>query len=435
MNASDLWSFGVRRCPFAIGWCSTGAEFRDFGDSGRQPTLGYDVISLSRHVLGITIANPQITITWNAGRGTRVGSPMDPHEKASKLLAALNQGLVEREEAMNIAFLSAIASESVFLLGPPGVAKSLIARRLKFAFKDSQSFEYLMNRFSTPDEIFGPVSIKKLKDEDKYERITDKYLPGSNVVFLDEIWKAGPSIQNALLTILNEKVYRNGEQEVPVRLRGIVSASNELPAKGQGLEALWDRFLFRIYVTGVRDGSSFARMITDTANPYVDSVPTELKISEEELQDWSKSIDEVAVPEFILSLIGYLRMAIEEQNKKMHENKLYVSDRRWKKIIRVLRASAFLNGRKAIDLMDCFLIAHCIWESQDQIDLVREIISATIRQHAYSLNLKTDLIEDRIKSFEGDVENEITVRTPLKLRKPAPVEKDYYEIADYSGGY
>ena len=287
------------------------------------------------------------------------------HEKVSRILKSLNEGLIEREEAMNIVFLSAFAGESVFLLGPPGVAKSLIARRLKFAFKDSQSFEYLMSRFSTPDEVFGPVSIKKLRDEDKYERITNKYLPGSNIVFLDEIWKAGPSIQNALLTVLNEKIYRNGEQEVNVKLRGIISASNELPAKGQGLEALWDRFLFRIYVTGVRNGEAFSKMITDVTNPYEDNVPQQLKISESELEEWSLAINKVLVPDEVLALIEFLRIAIEEQNKKIATSQIVVSDRRWKKIIRILRASAFVNGREKVDLMDCFLIAHCIWENPE----------------------------------------------------------------------
>jgi MoxR-like ATPase len=123
--------------------------------------------------------------------------------KITELLKRLNDGVFEKEDVIALTLLSAVAGESIFLLGAPGVAKSLIARRLKYAFKDGSSFEYLMNRFSTPDEIFGPVSIKQLRDEDKYQRVVENYLPSATVVFLDEIWKAGPSIQNALLTILN----------------------------------------------------------------------------------------------------------------------------------------------------------------------------------------------------------------------------------------
>jgi len=349
--------------------------------------------------------------------------------KITELLKRLNDGVFEKEDVIALTLLSAVAGESIFLLGAPGVAKSLIARRLKYAFKDGSSFEYLMNRFSTPDEIFGPVSIKQLRDEDKYQRVVENYLPSATIVFLDEIWKAGPSIQNALLTILNEKIYRNGDVIIdPVPMKALISASNELPSKGEGLEALWDRFLVRIVVNGIQDNQNFNDMISKSLNSYSDTVTDNLKISNDEYNKWCKGIDNIAIPDNVFNVIHIIRSYIDEYNNR-EENKdkqIYISDRRWRKTIRLLRTSAFLNDRSAVDLMDCFLIKHCLWNEIEQIQTVSLFVKDAIQKHGYSLTLNLTNIKEEISEFWNEVQEETSYKKPIKM--PKTYNNDYYFI-------
>lgn len=135
--------------------------------------------------------------------------------------------------------------------------------------------------------IFGPVSISRLKESDKYERAVDGYLPTADVVFLDEIWKAGPAIQNTLLTVINEKLFRNGDTELKLPLKLLVAASNELPTQGEGLEALWDRFLIRIISTCVKQEEAFYQMLLDDDDEE-EQEACRWQISDEEYAGWQK---------------------------------------------------------------------------------------------------------------------------------------------------
>ena len=354
-------------------------------------------------------------------------------QRIQKLLKELNTGIYEKEEVMALSLLSAVAGESIFLLGAPGVAKSLIARRLKYAFEGGKAFEYLMSRFSTPDEIFGPVAISILKNYDKYVRVVEQYLPSADVVFLDEIWKAGPSIQNALLTVINEKKYRNGAQEIDIPMKALISASNELPAKNEGLEALWDRFLIRLEVEGIKEKSNFDSMISEKLDLYKDNVSADVKITNDNFKEWSKIIDEVEVPENVFNVIDVIRRKIQLHNDKEvnKDNQIYISDRRWRKIVRLLRTSAFLNDRKAIDLMDCFLIKDCIWNEKTQIETVKQIVNDSIEQNGYKRQVDFKSLKDELDEFKEEIKETTEHVIPREEELAKPTDYDSYELETY----
>lgn len=383
-------------------------------------------------------------------------------ERFKQLLGEMNRGIYEKETEISLSLLAALAGESIILLGPPGVAKSMVARQLKTAFRDAQSFEYLMSRFSTPDEIFGPVSIQKLKTSDTYERAVEGYLPTADVVFLDEIWKAGPAIQNTLLTVINEKIFRNGNREMHLPLKLLVAASNELPAKGEGLEALWDRFVIRIESRPIKLEKNFRAMLleapTDFLGPtdFTDSTdssgsmgksdsadfssPTDftdstdfsdLKITAEEYAEWAEKICKIGVKEEVLDAISAIRKSLRAVNvdEAAERRNIYVSDRRWKNIVRLLRTSAFMQDREEVDICDLLPIYHCLWQEPEERDAIRSIvIRALFSPFAEKLvEMKNALAEDikyhRVRrnpddgrDYEGEIETLSDGLTSLERR-------------------
>ena len=359
-------------------------------------------------------------------------------ERIEALLQEMNRGIYEKETEIALALLAAIAGESIIILGPPGIAKSMVARRLKAAFKSARSFEYLMSRFSTPDEIFGPVSISLLKSSDRYERVIDGYLPTADVVFLDEIWKAGPAIQNTLLTVMNEKLFRNGDREIRLPLKLLVAASNELPAQCEGLEALWDRFLVRVESGCIREQEHFDQMLLDANDGSEAECAEPLQVGNDEYALWAERIKEIGVDRDLLRCIHVVRKALgavaSESSDERHN--VYVSDRRWKKIVRLLRTSAFLQDREQAGLADLLPIYHCLWNEPDERDDIRRIVirsmfaeygkELAVMKIAVEADLKVSRMHGAVKKAKDSFEQ--------KDANKKIFDSFYYHLLDHDTG-
>lgn len=351
-------------------------------------------------------------------------------QRLKTLQEELQTGLVGRTQAVKIALLALLAEENVLLVGPPGTAKSLLARKIAQSIQSSEEkdtvpyFEYLLTKFSTPEEIFGPLSISELK-KDCFKRNTLGYLPSAQVGFLDEIFKASSSILNSLLTIMNEKLYHNGTTVVPTPLRSLIAASNELPSGQEELEALYDRFLLHQYVGYVADND-----ITHLINVIASSENAAVKpLSSYELAKIKELSAHVKLSERIMQVLKEIWLKHRDAFKEDRRESL--SDRRLVKVVNLLKVSAATNGRNDVDLSDMLLLIHCLWNHPDNATKVNEIIVSVIKRYSSQTSKIESLYSDNQRS-QSESAN-VAANHKIKGMQGSGTEYDPFIIRDVVG--
>lgn len=301
-----------------------------------------------------------------------------PQEKLRKIREELQQMFLERTELIDGALAALLSAQHVMIVGPPGTAKSMLADELCRRIDGASYFQWLLTKFTTPEELFGAVSLKALETDD-YRRVTINKLPEAHIAFLDEVFKASSSILNAILTIINERLFHNGRQVTPVPLLTLFGASNELPEDDE-LLALYDRFLLRFVVDYINEDFRFLRMLQAKE-------PTErTTLSLEELRHLQAEVQALSVPTAVLRGLTDIRRELQKKN-------IVASDRRYRQSLGLLQALAYLSGRQAVVESDLFFLEHVLWKDPSERGEVHNAIHSLI--HGYEDEVQELLFQTR----------------------------------------
>lgn len=287
----------------------------------------------------------------------------------TEVLDTIKRSFVGKDEIVDLLGLCLVGGENLFLLGPPGTAKSALVHELA-ARLEGRSFDYLLTRFTEPNELFGPFDLRKLREGELLTN-TEGMLPEASLVFLDELLNANSAILNSLLMALNERVFRRGKETRPIKALMFVGASNHLP-EDDALRALFDRFLLRVRSDNVAPEQLLA--VLDAGWKLQRTEP---------LAPATLHFEEIEALQRLLPLVDLtsIRAPFVELIQRIRHAGIPVSDRRAVKLQRIIAASALLCGRMTSRLSDLWVVKH-IWETEEQCEVLRALVNAALAKEA-----------------------------------------------------
>ena len=299
------------------------------------------------------------------------------HQRLRQVAETIQGMFIGKDEIIRLMSVAVVAGEHCVLLGPPGTAKSALIRTLSQLLQ-ADYFEYLLTRFTEPNELFGPVDINAFR-EGVYRRNTAGMLPEAEIVFLDEIFKSNSAILNALLTLLNERKFVSGGETIECPLISVFGASNEVPTD-ETLGAIFDRFLLRVQSDNL-DAYHFNELLLRGIDWEVRQLkgqkPQPLVAASELIALRKEFGKQMNFSDEFLSTYKGLVFQIRAEG-------ISLSDRRTIKLLKLFAASAYLDGRQQADTSDFFILKH-IWNNHDQAALldaiVQPVLDAFYREH------------------------------------------------------
>ena len=307
----------------------------------------------------------------------------------------MQQTHMERQDVIRSLWVALLARQHAVLLGPPGTGKSRLARDLCQRII-CRFFEWQLTRMSTPEEIFGPISLQGLQ-HDHYRRIATGKLPEADIAYLDETFKASSAILNTLLAAMNERIFFNDGQAIPMPLHMLIGASNELPEDRDELGALWDRFLVRHVVDYVKDANAFTALLHASSQPVAQTT-----ISLAELVQAQQDVTQVDV-DAVIPLIAQLRSELAKQG-------LVASDRRWRQSLSLIQAQAWLNGHAVADASDVTILQHVLWDEPDQrLGIAKAVLTLISPFDQEAQDILDDAKDAYLKAISAPEEEQMVV--------------------------